>query len=106
MVRSCRRRGLGTRLIAETCNLARKVLSVQRLRAIVRIDNESSARVFRKTGFEEVAHCFVRGQECFVLEQAAPAEAPNTAATCYYLESAENAISGMAISTPECPEIG
>lgn len=69
VVRSCRRRGLGTRLIAETCDRARQELGVERLRAVVRTDNEGSARVFLNLGFQEVARQTVRGRACRLLER-------------------------------------
>ncbi len=70
VVRSCRCRGLGTRLIAETCDLAREALGVDCLRAVVRTENRPSARVFLKTGFHEVTRRTVRGQSCLILEQS------------------------------------
>ncbi len=76
VVRSCRRRGLGTRLIAETGNWARKTLGVERLRAVVRVGNEASARAFLKTGFQEVARRPVRGRECLIFERPALPEEP------------------------------
>lgn len=69
VVRSCRRRGLGTRLVTETCDWARKELSVARLRAVVHTNNGASARVFLGNGFDEVAHCVAQGQDCRILEQ-------------------------------------
>ncbi len=71
VVRSCRRRGLGTRLIAETCDRAGAGLGVQRLRAVVRADNVGSARVFTNTGFREVARRNAQGRTCLVLERSA-----------------------------------
>ncbi len=73
VVRPCRRRGLGTRLIAETLDWAYEELGTDRLRAVVRADNEASARVFRKLGFEEVGQRSVRGHDSLVLERSAPA---------------------------------
>ena len=71
VVRSCRRRGLGTRLIAETCDRARAELGIEHLRAVVRTDNEASARVFLNIGFQEVTRRKVQGRDCLILEQLA-----------------------------------
>ncbi len=76
VVRSCRRRGLGTRLITETRNWAREALGVERLRAVVRVGNEASARAFLKTGFQEAGRRTVRGRECLTFERSALPEAP------------------------------
>ncbi len=64
-----RRRGLGTRLLDETSDLAHDALEVRRLRAIVRHENLASARTCAKAGFVRVDPRTVRDCPCHVFER-------------------------------------
>ncbi len=105
VVQSCRRRGLGTRLIAETLDWARKELGVERLRAVVRVGNEASAHVFRRIGFTEVAHRYVQGQNCRVFERAA-ADAAIPAPTLRLFEPVGIGAANLPIPAVECRQFG
>jgi len=64
-----RRRGLGTRLIADTWRQAAAEMGLRRLRAVVRAENEASARTFRKLGFEDRGQRTVCGCPCRMFQR-------------------------------------
>ena len=64
-----RRRGLGTKLLQRNLRLIRDRLGVKRLRAVVRKENIPSARIFAKTGFQQVNTPEVKGHACQVFER-------------------------------------
>ncbi|MDZ7619071.1 MAG: bifunctional UDP-2,4-diacetamido-2,4,6-trideoxy-beta-L-altropyranose hydrolase/GNAT family N-acetyltransferase, partial [Patescibacteria group bacterium] len=108
VVRSCRRRGLGSRLVAETCDWARKEMAVERLRAVVRSDNEASAQVFLKNGFAEASRSVVQGRECRILEQAAalaPTPAETESQTSRRLQPAVAAAVAVTMALPALPMV-
>ena len=63
-----RRRGLASRLLAETRTAVRRELGLRRLQAVVREENTASASVFRKAGFSYVESQVVHGTPCHVFE--------------------------------------
>ena len=64
-----RRRGLGTRLIAQTWRQAAADLGVRWLRAVVRVENEASTRTFRKLGFDYGGRETVCGHLCHLFQR-------------------------------------
>jgi UDP-2,4-diacetamido-2,4,6-trideoxy-beta-L-altropyranose hydrolase len=64
-----RRRGLGTKLLQRNLRLIRDRLGVKRLRAVVRQENVPSARIFAKTGFQQIDTAQVKGHACQVFER-------------------------------------
>ena len=64
-----RRQGLAARLLRETAPLARRQLHVDRLRAIVRQQNQPSAQTFTQAGFVRGESKSVENQPCYLFEQ-------------------------------------
>jgi UDP-2,4-diacetamido-2,4,6-trideoxy-beta-L-altropyranose hydrolase len=68
-----RRRGLGVRMLRETQDQACCRLGVRRLRAVVRQENEPSARTFLKARFARIDGQHVQGHPCHVFQWTAEA---------------------------------
>jgi len=64
-----RRRGLGTRLLADTWASACRLFNVDRVRGVVLRGNEPSCRAFLRAGFVEVAPEMHQGRPCHVFER-------------------------------------
>lgn len=67
-----RKRGLGTRLLDSTCQVAFRELGVECLRAIIRQENVASMRTFAKAGFRKVDSRLVHSRPCHVCELTSP----------------------------------